>query len=883
MGARDDARPRARRRAHRAGRAARRSTTAPSSSPSTTPPPARPELDLEATKAELLALGEAGATIAIRQRRAPVREVVVATDAVPGFGWRTYRAVDGPGPGDRRCAPTAGELANEHLRVEVDPDDGTLTIDADGVVVARPQPLRRRRRRRRHLQLLPAHDRHRGRPARGGRPSRSTESGPVRARLVVTVHLPVARPRGRRRAGVHARAATTVRDVDVVTTLELRAGERFLRVHVELDHDVRDHRLRAHFPLPGDRRRVRRRVRVRGRATAGSPPRADRTSTACPRSCRAGSSTASADDVGLALLHDGLLEYEVVRRRRRARAHAGAGHGLPLAIGARRSARTRPDPLDPLEGPQLQGRARARLRGAPAPRRLARRRAARRGRRLPRAARTRARRWLARCRRRARPGTRSGSTVPRCRRSSATTPARSWCGWSTSHPSRRRSRSPWVTAARRRRRRPHRCRSSRPSTARPRSGRGSCSRSASTAPDEGHRRGSRRREQGLAACVGRAPGRVEAGDGEARPLGGLPEQSRSLAVPADRVRHRTASGRRVAHVERLAVPLGRPVGRARRPRRPCRAPRRRAPPRGARRRGARRAPAPRPTIASVAAVRRPSLRRSRPVRRPHADAASGSRPQSSSTATTAGVDLPRLPGEHRGRARSADRSRQRIVGQLDLHPAVELRGPPPRHGCRVRERAGFDRTDAAGAQRDHGPQRRPVRDRVQERGDEARATVPSRARTGRRRPARSSRALRSCRRRPSPTATVGRVVRSALRPSTKRGGDPPSSTALAPRTTNATTNGAGDSLAISTTATSPTSPAGAPNTAAPRHRRAPASTVCTTGMSSMRCWRTAASRAGTCQRSSAPIHQSRSHPAARRDRGGRRGRRSRRVCRRARR
>jgi hypothetical protein len=55
--------------------------------------PGDPELDLEATKAELLALGTAGATIAIRQRRASVREVVAAVDAVPGFGWRTYRAV----------------------------------------------------------------------------------------------------------------------------------------------------------------------------------------------------------------------------------------------------------------------------------------------------------------------------------------------------------------------------------------------------------------------------------------------------------------------------------------------------------------------------------------------------------------------------------------------------------------------------------------------------------------------------------------------------------------------------------------------------------------------------------------------------------------------
>ncbi len=36
----------------------------------------------------------------------------------------------------------------------------------------------------------------------------------------------------------------------VRTTLELRAGERFLRVAHEIDNHARDHRLRAHFPLP---------------------------------------------------------------------------------------------------------------------------------------------------------------------------------------------------------------------------------------------------------------------------------------------------------------------------------------------------------------------------------------------------------------------------------------------------------------------------------------------------------------------------------------------------------------------------------------------------------------------------------------------------------
>ena len=130
--------------------------------------PGEAEVDLEATKEQLLALGEAGATISIRQRRAPVRDVLVATGAVPGFGWRSYRAVEGDGP--RTAVRAEGlELENEHVRAVVDPADGTLTVTCDGITVAGLQPLRRRRRRRRHLQLLAARGRHRGRPARVGR------------------------------------------------------------------------------------------------------------------------------------------------------------------------------------------------------------------------------------------------------------------------------------------------------------------------------------------------------------------------------------------------------------------------------------------------------------------------------------------------------------------------------------------------------------------------------------------------------------------------------------------------------------------------------------------------------------------------------------------
>ena len=65
-----------------------------------------------------------------------------------------------------RSGPTGTTLANEHVQVDVDPDDGTLAITVDGLRVEGANRLRRRRRRRRHLQLLAARRRPDRRPAR---------------------------------------------------------------------------------------------------------------------------------------------------------------------------------------------------------------------------------------------------------------------------------------------------------------------------------------------------------------------------------------------------------------------------------------------------------------------------------------------------------------------------------------------------------------------------------------------------------------------------------------------------------------------------------------------------------------------------------------------
>ncbi len=370
---------------HRSGRARTVRPTAPSSSRSTTPAPGEDDLDLEATKEALLALGEAGATISIRQRRAPVREVVFAAGSRTRLrlahlpGGRRRRAPDRPVRADRpharqRAPPRRGRPGRRHAHHRALTACASPARTATSTAATAATPTTTRRPRSTRSSTEPESVVRRGRRVGPG-------AGPRRRHRDV----PLPTHADRRRAVPANAAATSCTTTEIVTTLELRTGERFLRVHVELDHRVRDHRLRAHFPLPAPGRRFRRRVRVRGRA-----PRAHRRGRparvrACRRSCRGASSTAR-------------------RRRRRSRAPARRSarvRGRRLGRSARsrspcsappatsrgrscRSDPTRPDRSIRSRDHSSNGRLAARLRGPPPPRRLARRVAPRRRRRLPR-------------------------------------------------------------------------------------------------------------------------------------------------------------------------------------------------------------------------------------------------------------------------------------------------------------------------------------------------------------------------------------------------------------------------------------------------------------------------------------------------------------------
>src|SRR5205823_12696456 len=97
------------------------------------------------------------------------------------------------------------------------------------------------------------------------------------------------------------------RAIDVVSVLELRAGEGIVCVETTLDNACRDHRLRAWFPLPSpaevSHAECAFAVVERGLTAEGGPHEYGLPTFPSRRFVSAG---------GLTLAHEGLLEYELV-------------------------------------------------------------------------------------------------------------------------------------------------------------------------------------------------------------------------------------------------------------------------------------------------------------------------------------------------------------------------------------------------------------------------------------------------------------------------------------------------------------------------------------------------------------------------------------------
>jgi hypothetical protein len=274
------------------------------------------------------------------------RRLLVAVGPVAGLGWATWPAAAAAPP----PPVVVGErsLDNGLIALVVDPDRGTFSINGmagfdrlvdsgdhgdtynwcppeHDVVVAAPDLVA--------VSVL--------------------EEGPLRGRLLVERRFTWPE-----RTDDATRTRVGAVTVDVRTTIEVRAGEAVVHVHTSFRNPARDHRLRAHFPLP----------------TAASSSRAECAFTTVERGLVAeGGITEAAlatypsrrfvQAGGLTVAHEGLLEYELVDID-------GAGAAtlaltLLRATGmlSRVDLALRPLPAGPplpLEGPQMLGPVEAR-------------------------------------------------------------------------------------------------------------------------------------------------------------------------------------------------------------------------------------------------------------------------------------------------------------------------------------------------------------------------------------------------------------------------------------------------------------------------------------------------------------------------------------------
>ena len=227
-----------------------------------------------------------------------MRRILGRQESVPGFGWAKFEpdplshpvSIDGD-------ADTGVTLSNGRVTVEVDPSDGTFALNGVGG----------------YGRLIDSGDHgdtYNYSPPANDRvvdaPDSVTVSigdrGPVRGTAVVrSTYLWPERVDGDQRARVGSRT------VEVTTTLELRADESVVRVHTTFDNPSRDHRLRVHFPLPEPAATSRAEcaftVVERGLTAEGRDEEFGTPTFPSRRFVSAG---------GLTVIHEGLLEYELV-------------------------------------------------------------------------------------------------------------------------------------------------------------------------------------------------------------------------------------------------------------------------------------------------------------------------------------------------------------------------------------------------------------------------------------------------------------------------------------------------------------------------------------------------------------------------------------------
>jgi len=315
-------------------------------------PEPRDGVPVEEVKRELFTLLTARPETEVRLviDQPPVRRVLARQEQVPGFGWCRFAPATLAHP-VRLDAATGGActLANGLVAVEVDPGDGTFALDGVGG----------------YGRLVDGGDH--GDTYNYSPPSRDTlvdtpttvvvtpgERGPVRATVdVVSSYEWPEFVDGT----THARRGSAA--VTVTTTLELRADDPLVRVRTRFTNPSRDHRLRVHLPLPapaaGSRAECAFTVVERGLVAEGRDQEFGLPTFPSRRFVSAG---------GLTVVHEGLLEYELVDIAESVDGTGPAAGTLALTVLratgmlSRLGMTLRPlpaGPMDALDGPQMLG------------------------------------------------------------------------------------------------------------------------------------------------------------------------------------------------------------------------------------------------------------------------------------------------------------------------------------------------------------------------------------------------------------------------------------------------------------------------------------------------------------------------------------------------
>lgn len=224
-------------------------------------------------------------------RRASMR-VVARVEQVPGFGWSTWK------PSALGVAPVAGGhnwLDNGLVHLAVNPADGTFSLNGlsglDRLVDGGDEGDT-------YNYSPPAEDSLVERPDSVS--IETVEAGPVRGRLRVIKQF-------RWPSGIRGGRRVGSEPTEVVSDLELLAGDRLVRVEARFDNRSRDHRLRSWFALPErasySEAECAFAVVRRGMEASGGPH--ERALATFP-------SRRFVSAAGLTLTHEGLLEYELV-------------------------------------------------------------------------------------------------------------------------------------------------------------------------------------------------------------------------------------------------------------------------------------------------------------------------------------------------------------------------------------------------------------------------------------------------------------------------------------------------------------------------------------------------------------------------------------------